>query len=216
MDAELVLRYGPGMSFYRAQIQSEEDLTHADSNSSNLSLKRYNSTLHALETTNEMLINKIGKLRTNTHRLRHDLMNLELHVRAFNRELLATWQADALTRFIEVVFERQGWKLPGKVAVGDHIYLPRETLSTLYFKALKKIKKETVTRKFGLPMRYYHALQRYHEVAHLRSTNPYRTECSFARWLVSVKEENRGAYRFWGRLFPLCYNQSVEQSADIF
>lgn len=112
-----------------------------------------------------MLIQKIGKLRTNTHRLRHDLMNLELHVKAFNRELLATWQADALTRLIEVIYERHGWKFPGRVAVGDHIYLPRETLSTLYLKALVRIKKETVTKRFGLPMRYWHALQRYHEVS---------------------------------------------------
>ncbi|PYH44880.1 uncharacterized protein BP01DRAFT_59256 [Aspergillus saccharolyticus JOP 1030-1] len=214
MNAELVRLYGPGMSFYRSHLQST-GLEQHDSKTANFSPRRYSSTLHTLEKTNEMLVNKIGKLRINTDQLRHDLMNLELHVKAFNGELLATWQADTLTRLIETIYERHGWKLPGKIAVGDHIFLPRETLSTLYLKALARIKKETVTRRFGLPMRYYHALQRYREVAHLRSTNPDRTESDFARWLVSGKEGNWGAYQFWGRLFPLCYQRSVEQSADI-
>ena len=38
----------------------------------------------------------------------------------------------------------------------------------------------------------------------------------FAQWLVSEKEKNLDLYLFWTRLFPICYNRTAEESAEIF
>ncbi|PWY74441.1 hypothetical protein BO70DRAFT_364408 [Aspergillus heteromorphus CBS 117.55] len=162
------------------------------------------------------LESKLNALRSNAMRLNADMTKLQQHVKAFNKDLLVTWQADTLTRLVEVVYERQGWKLPGGVVVGDHVHLDRERLSGMFTTAAGRIRKMTLKKKMGLPGVYYAALQRYKEVAHLRSTDPFQTECAFARWLVSGKENHWGLYRFWGALFPVCYNRSVEESAEIF
>ncbi|KAL4920181.1 hypothetical protein BDW62DRAFT_24027 [Aspergillus aurantiobrunneus] len=86
---------------------------------------------------------------------------LKRHMNAFCGELLVTWQADTLTRLIEVIYERHGWRMPGEILVGDHDNLDRNTLSKIYVMAAKKIKKETITKKaVGLSEQYYLALQR--------------------------------------------------------
>jgi hypothetical protein len=85
---------------------------------------------------------------------------------AFYGDLLVTWQADILTRLVEVIYENHGWKMPGGVLVGDHSNMDRDTLTRIYLSAAKKIKKETVTKKaVGLSEQYYSALQRYDEVS---------------------------------------------------
>jgi DUF438 domain-containing protein len=98
---------------------------------------------------------------------------------AFHGELLVTWQADILTRLVEVIYERHGWKMPGGLLVGDHDDLERDALSTLYVLAAKKVKKEILTKKaVGLSERYYHALQRYEEVSPFSQANtPFRPTC---------------------------------------
>jgi hypothetical protein len=85
---------------------------------------------------------------------------------AFYGDLLVTWQADILTRLVEVIYENHGWRMPGGVLVGDHSDMDRDTLTRIYLTAAKKIKKETVTKKaVGLSAQYYSALQRYDEVS---------------------------------------------------
>lgn len=87
-------------------------------------------------------------------------------MKAISGELLVTWQADILTRLVEVIYERHGWRMPGEVLVSDKYSLDRDTLSKIYVMAARKIKKETIMKKaVGLSEQYYLALQRYSEVA---------------------------------------------------
>ncbi|PYI07596.1 hypothetical protein BO78DRAFT_340879 [Aspergillus sclerotiicarbonarius CBS 121057] len=217
MDLDIVQLYGPGMSFYRSQIElSSSDENGMAAKATVSSLSRYASALRSLQTSNQNLDHKMSKLRSNVIRLNVDLSKLQQHVKAFHNELLTTWQADTLTRLVEVVYERQGWKLPGGVAVGDHFHLSRERQTRMLSTAARRIRKSTLKSDFGLSGQYYSALQRYNDIVHLRSTNSFRTECTFARRLVSEKENHWGMYRFWGALFPLCYSRSVEESAEIF
>ncbi|PYH91202.1 hypothetical protein BO71DRAFT_359963 [Aspergillus ellipticus CBS 707.79] len=220
MDVHLIQLYGPGMSFYRTQLQSAAKNTTSGASLSALSgllngFQRYSSALQSLHTTNQHLESKLDVLRSNASRLNSDLSTLQLHVKAFKKDLLATWQADMLTRLVVVLYERQNWKLPGGVAVGDHVQLDRERLSGMFATAAGRVRKTTLKRKLGLSVKYYSALQRYKEIVHLRSTDPLQTERAFARWLVSEKENHWGMYRFWGALFPLCYCRSVEESAEM-
>ncbi|PLB55769.1 hypothetical protein P170DRAFT_343875, partial [Aspergillus steynii IBT 23096] len=176
----------------------------------------YSATLKALQASNDKLQQKMTLLRSSTLRLELDLMKLQRHVRSFDKELLVTWQADTLTRLIEVIYERHRWKMPGGIGIGDHQGVSRETLSTLYEVAARKIKKETLKRRFGLGVHYYDALQKYDEIVQFRSIDPYKSECLFAQWLVTEKERRPGLYQFWGRLFPLCYGRTVEETAAMF
>ncbi|KAL5338767.1 hypothetical protein BJX70DRAFT_398321 [Aspergillus crustosus] len=209
----LIERYGPGMSFYRAQIRPCRRNTKYEE----APLRRYCEALRELTTTNKLLETKVKLLCHESLRLKLDVTTLQCHMSAFGTDLLVTWQADILTRLVEVIYERHGWKMPGGVDVGDHEDLNRNALSTAYALAAKKVKPETVTKKaVGLPERYYLALQRYEEIVHLRSANPFRTECNFARWLASKKSIQPAMYRFWEKLFPVCYNRTVEESSEIF
>ncbi|KAI2902971.1 hypothetical protein CBS11852_2107 [Aspergillus niger] len=218
MDVDILTLYGPGMSFYRSQIQLSSSKENGIVGRAKLSsLSRYTSALESLKASNQNLDYKMSTLRSNVlFRLKSDLSKLQRHVKAFHNELLTTWQADTLTRLVEVVYERQNWKLPGGAAVGDHIHLSRERQSRILATAARRIRKPILRKNFGLSVQYYSALQRYDEIVHLRSTNAFRTECTFARRLVSEKENHWGMYRFWGALFPLCYSRSVEESAEIF
>ncbi|CDM35388.1 unnamed protein product [Penicillium roqueforti FM164] len=71
-------------------------------------------------------------------------------------------------------------------------------------------------RKLGLSEKYHQALQRYSEVAPYRSPNPFQTEFAFAKWLVEVREDRPELYAFWSKLFPVCYDRTVYESASIF
>lgn len=128
--------------------------------------QRYTNTLKSLSASNEMLDTKIKELRSNTLRLRLDLMKFQRHMNGFNREFLVTWQADTLTRLIEVIYEGHGWRLPGGVTSRDHGVVNRERMSMMYGIAARKLKKETL-RALGLYERYYEALQKYDEVCQL-------------------------------------------------
>lgn len=127
--------------------------------------QRYSSALESLKVSNQNLDHKMSTLRSNVFRLKTDLSKLQRHVRAFHNELLTTWQADTLTRLVEVVYERQNWKLPGGVAVGDHIHLSRERQSRILATAARRIRKPILRKNFGLSVQYYSALQRYDEVS---------------------------------------------------
>ncbi|GLB06611.1 hypothetical protein AtubIFM57258_001922 [Aspergillus tubingensis] len=193
MDVDILTLYGPGMSFYRSQIQlssSKENGIVGKAKLSSLSvcqlqnihqigswvyivsaapmlmsIQRYSSALESLNVSNQNLDHKMSMLRSNVFRLKTDLSKLQRHVRAFHNELLTTGQADTLTRLVEVVYERQNWKLPGGVAVGDHIHLSRERQSRILATAARRIRKPILRKNFGLSVQYYSALQRYDEVS---------------------------------------------------
>ncbi|KAE8352525.1 hypothetical protein BDV28DRAFT_124207 [Aspergillus coremiiformis] len=216
MSADIVQLYGPGLSFYLTQ---GKPLARRDASvrPSNTSLRAYAATLKALHVSNDRLQSRAKKLSSNTARLELDVMKLQLHVKAFHEELLVTWQADILTRLVEVVYERSGWRLPGGITAHSHECMDQTKVSLMYRTAARKIKKETLESKFGLSVRYYLALQKYDEVAYFRSTNSFRSECTFARWLMSQKEKNSrmGLFKFWGKLFPLCYGRTVKEISEV-
>jgi hypothetical protein len=117
-----------------------------------------------LQASNENLEIKMTKLRDNTRLLQRELARLQLHITAFQHELLPTWQADILTRLIESAYTIQRQKFPGSVAPWQSRGVDRWMLSRAYSVAAERVSWYTLCRKLGLSMRYYQALQRYGEV----------------------------------------------------
>ncbi|ODM16008.1 hypothetical protein SI65_08442 [Aspergillus cristatus] len=213
MVADLVKLYGPGMSYYLPNTEGSTTNAEDDKKSP---AEKYSAALRALYSSNQILEKKMSKLRASTIRLNLDLMKLQRHMSTMQHDFLTTWQADILTLLIEVVFARCHRVLPGGYAVEEIESLDYETLTRVYRTAAKRIQKERLRRNFGLSAKYYFALQKYWEVVEFRSEDPFQTECVFARWLVAEKEKDPGVYEFWGKLFPLCYRRTVEESAAIF
>lgn len=54
------------------------------------------------------------------------------------------------------------------------------------------------------------------QVAPYRSPNPFQTENAFAKWLIDEKEQRPAKFDFWAKLFPVCYDRTVEESASMF
>ncbi|KAL2825179.1 hypothetical protein BDW59DRAFT_179948 [Aspergillus cavernicola] len=164
MNPDIVQRFGPGMTFYRSQINPSRRKAKPEESS----LRKYCVALRELTKTNKLLESKVRQLCSESLQLNFDATKLKRHIGAFHGKLLATWQADTLTRLVEVIYERHGWRMPGGLLVGDHDDLDRETLSRVYVMAARKIKKETVTKKaVGLSEKYHLALQRYDGVSPL-------------------------------------------------
>ncbi|KAL4760144.1 zinc-dependent alcohol dehydrogenase family protein [Aspergillus foveolatus] len=163
MDEDLIQKYGPGMSFYHAQIKAAQRQKRLGGEAV---LTRYCAALRELTLSNKLLEGKVKQLCSDSLRLTFDVTLLKRHMKAISGELLVTWQADVLTRLVEVIYERHGWRMPGEVLVSDKYSLDRDTLSKIYVMAARKIKKETIMKKaVGLSEQYYLALQRYSEVA---------------------------------------------------
>ncbi|OJJ58999.1 hypothetical protein ASPSYDRAFT_89721 [Aspergillus sydowii CBS 593.65] len=168
MGTDIVQRYGPGMSFYRSQIKPSRPKIRPE----DAALKEYCAALRELTITNKLLENKVKQLCSESVRLNLDVSIVKQYMSTVHGELLVTWQADTLTRLVEVIYERHGWRMPGEILVGDHDNLDRDTLSKVYVMAAKKIKKETVTKKaVGLSEPYYLALQRFDKGAGLQSVD---------------------------------------------
>lgn len=131
------------------------------------------------------------KLNDSTHHLKRDLSKLEKHIKSFQHDLLPTWQADTLTRLIEVVYITQGRKLPGGFTPWNRKEGDRWALTRAYSNAAGKISHNVLWRKLMLPIRYHLALQKYGEVRTLdlrclaSSADHYRSSSSAARMLIS-------------------------------
>ncbi|KAL2000006.1 hypothetical protein VTN02DRAFT_3669 [Thermoascus thermophilus] len=188
--------YGPGVSFTTTPSPLDD----------------YSIALTALHASNGHLERKMEKLHTSTLSLRRELLTLQRHILSFRHEQLVTWQADILTRLIEVMYERQGQKLPWG-AVWDR--KRREDVSKVYVAAARRIDRRALWTKLGLTSKYHQALGKYAEVVDFRSSDPARTEITFAQWLVSEKENSPRMYDFWARLYPICYGRSVVESAQV-
>ncbi|KAF4162938.1 hypothetical protein CNMCM6936_001422 [Aspergillus lentulus] len=185
-----------------------------DSEPSPSSVDRYSAALDALNASNHNLEYKLAKIQSRNLRLKLDLMRLQRHITSFHHDLLATWEADILTSLIEVVYRRQGRKLHRGHDI-DLRRLDRKALSAMYTIAAGRIGRRALRSLFGLSQHYWLALQKYDEVAHLRSTSPSRTEGTFARWLMTERETNPKRAGFWARLFPICYGRTVEESSKM-
>ncbi|CAG8420714.1 unnamed protein product [Penicillium salamii] len=178
-------------------------------------VKSSDATYYALQTLNRRIEPRLEKLRANTTRLKHELWLLQRHVKEFRHPLFENWEADLLTHLIVVAYASEYRKLPGGVVIGKETFSERENLTRAYSLAARNIRSTTI-RKLGLSDRYHEALQRYPEVAPYRSQNPFRTEFAFAKWLVEEKESRPELYGFWSKLFPVCYDRSVQQSTSFF
>ncbi|PIG83711.1 hypothetical protein AARAC_011779 [Aspergillus arachidicola] len=197
MSVDIVQLYGPGLSFYLAHgkpstrmnapvgssnmslrdvavstvMRSKRSIGILDESNTDILTsnvcQKYSATLKALHASNELLEGKARKLSNNTVLLELDVMKAQRHIKAFHGELLITWQADILTRLVEVVYERSGWKMPGGITARSHEGMDEAKVTLMYRTAARKIKKETLRRRFNLSVQYYLALQRYDEVSYL-------------------------------------------------
>ncbi|KAJ5772991.1 Polyketide synthase enoylreductase [Penicillium paradoxum] len=175
----------------------------------------FDATHYALQSLNKHIERRLAKLQANTVRLKRELWLLQRHVKEFRHPLFENWEADMLTRLIEVAHANQYQKLPGGIVIGQPSFAEREQLTHAYSTVAKGIRMHTL-RKLGLSEKYHQALQRYPEIAPYRSPNPYMTEFAFAKWLIEEKDNRPELYGFWSKLFPICYNRSVQESASIF
>lgn len=132
--------------------------------------QNYSASLAALQTSNEDLENKVSKLCSTTSGLNRDLLKLRRHVDSFHHECLSTWQADVLTRLIEVVYLKQRRKLPWGVVVGEHEAQGWDVVSRAYVTAANRISRKVLEQKLGLGAKYHEALKKYSEVSRLRYT----------------------------------------------
>ncbi|KAJ5129380.1 uncharacterized protein N7515_005419 [Penicillium bovifimosum] len=179
------------------------------------SAKSTDATHYALQTLNKHIERRLAKVQANTIRLKRELWLLQRHIKEFRHPLFENWEADVLTRLIEVAHAQQYQKAPSGLVIGQPTFAEREKLTQTYISAAKGIRLATL-RKLGLSEKYHQALQRYSEVAPYRSSRPYQTEFTFAKWLIEEKENRPELYEFWSKLFPVCYNRSIDKSAAIF
>ncbi|KAJ5460437.1 uncharacterized protein N7458_001989 [Penicillium daleae] len=169
----------------------------------------------ALHMSNENLACRLAKLKVNAGRLQRELFLLQRHIKEFQCPLFETYEADILTRLIDVVHAHQDKKMMGGTAISSESIAEREIISRAYINASKQVQEETI-EKLGLSSQHYQAIRRYEEqVAAYRSPNPFQTEAPFARWLLEKKDILPGKYAFWSKLYPICYGRSVEQSSTI-
>jgi hypothetical protein len=113
--------------------------------------------------SNEHLERRLIKLQANSARLQREIFLLQRHIKEFHHPLFETWEADILTRFIEVAHAYQARKLAIGVSIGEDNVAERECISRGYINAAKHVQEETVER-LGLSEKYHQALLRYEEV----------------------------------------------------
>lgn len=204
MSVDIVQLYGPGMSYYLSNSNSNSEITDSFSTTSECSipssttgsmasaistpatssysvrkdnddtkptfpqannLQSYSTSLMALQSSNEGLESRMTKLSNSVNGLNRDLLKLQRQVDSFYHESLTTWQADILTRLIEVAYARQRRKLPWGVAIGERETQDWEIVSRAYVNAAAKVSKKVLGQKLGLGTNYYEALRKYSEVS---------------------------------------------------
>lgn len=116
----------------------------------------------------------MAKLRINTGTLRDEISTLRTHLLCFQHDRLITWQADILTRLIEVVYERLGRTIPWREETDI------ELASRAYLIAARRIDKATLRTKLGLHTRYWEALGKYPQVSNsefIQETTDWNRRC---------------------------------------
>lgn len=99
------------------------------------------------------------------NQLEREISVLSRHIKQYSHHpFLETWQADLLTRLIEVAYVRQTRKLPAGVSIGETNTAEREILSRAYSNAARRVHWSTLD-SLGLDVRHHDALQRYSDVS---------------------------------------------------
>lgn len=173
-------------------------------------LQSYSSAVTALEVSNSNLSKKMEQLTTNIKKMTRELSNLHSGIKSVQHPCLVTWEADILTKLIDVAYSKIG---KGLQTIMKHQKHSRDMVTRAYVVAAVKIPRCVLKDQLGLSRRYHLYLARYKEVAEFRSENPIDTAEDFARWLLRKKEDMSSLYGFWAKLFPICYNRKVEEYA---
>lgn len=200
-------------------------------------IKDSNDTRSVLQASNDQIQRMLDQLKANSSRLQREISLLQRHIGTLKNPAFETWEADILTRLIEIAHAHQRIKLSQGVSIGEANSANGDALIHAYVNASRQVQENTL-RQMGLGPKYGKALLRYHEVSsrlprawptgvrcsHLtdsakvvqyRSRNPFQTETQFARWLVSQRKQRPEKFAFWAKLFPICYGRTVEQSAAL-
>ncbi|KAJ5792497.1 uncharacterized protein N7503_008475 [Penicillium pulvis] len=167
-----------------------------------------------LSFTNHQIEAQMARMNSNIGDFMSELDQLESHINELNHPKLLSWQADIVTRLIEVAHSKEPNLSSSSLLLTAH-YLDHETMSRGYSLAARKISLETM-RKFGLGEQHYEVLRRYDELLEHRSKNPFHTESFFARWLVANQHVAPEKFLFWSPFFLACYGRSISQSATFF
>lgn len=104
----------------------------------------------------------MARMNSNIGDFMSELDQLESHINELNHPKLLSWQADIVTRLIEVAHSKEPNLSSSSLLLTAH-YLDHETMSRGYSLAARKISLETM-RKFGLGEQHYEVLRRYDEV----------------------------------------------------
>lgn len=105
----------------------------------------------------------LDRLKVNSGRLQRETSLLQRHIGTFKNPAFETWEADILTRLIEIAHARQRIKLLKGVSIGEANSANGEALSQAYVNASRQVDVDTL-RQLGLDPKYGKALLRYHEV----------------------------------------------------
>lgn len=125
------------------------------------------STLEALEASNDSLQNRMFKLRLNTQSFDQEVSLFQQHYKDVRHPCMETWEADMLTRLIEVAHTILHAKLGVETCIHEGQEAEqRELVSRAYVNAAKRIDRSTLTN-LGLGEGYYEALQRFPEVTNM-------------------------------------------------
>ncbi|KAJ5380509.1 uncharacterized protein N7496_002937 [Penicillium cataractarum] len=117
----------------------------------------------ALRKSNEDLAHCLAKLKANATRLQREIFLLQRHVKEFQHPLFETWEADILTRLIEVAHAHQPNKMKKGIAIGLGSSANPEMVSLAYINAAKQVQEETLDQ-LGLSFQHHQAIRRYEEV----------------------------------------------------
>lgn len=165
----------------------------------------FNDIRSALRTSNDLLQRKMDQLKANTNRLQREISLLQRHTGSLKHPAFEIWEADILSRLIEVAHGPQRMK---------NLFIDQTSTETqAYVNASRNVHEGTL-RQLGLGPKYGKALLRYSEIVQYRSRDPSKTESEFARWLVR-QEDRPEKFAFWAKLFPVCYGRSIQQSAAL-
>lgn len=117
----------------------------------------------ALRMSNELLARKMAQVQANVARLKREISLLDRHIKDYDHPLFETWEADILTRLVEVACVAQRNEDLDRFPINLAGMPERETFSRAYVDAAKQVQEDTLY-KLGLTHQHYLAIDRYEEV----------------------------------------------------
>lgn len=127
-------------------------------------IKDDNDARSALKASNDQIQRMLDQVKANSGRLQRETFLLQRHIGSLKNPAFETWEADILTRLIEIAYARQRIKLSQGVSIGETSSANGESLNQAYVNASYQVHENTL-RQLGLNPKYGKALLRYHEVS---------------------------------------------------